>query len=288
MSVVMSMDGQTVKSVAEARAEHLDRLLTPPRPSFFKRYESWIIPIVSLAIGFAIWEWVTQARLVKPTLLAGPSQILGAIGKMASTGMLWKDLSYSGLDFILGFLLAVVVGIPLGLLLGTQRRAEMALTPYVMGFNSIPRLSFLTLLIVWFGLGLQAKVVLIFLSAVFPIIITTWAGVRVVDPVLLRAGRAYGAHGWQLFRRVIIPYSLPFIVSGLRLGVSHALIGVFASEIFGTDVGIGYRIISSGSTFDMPNLFAAVLILATFGVLTTQALDMAEHRIAPWRYAQAR
>ena len=273
--------------VAEREAGR-QALLAPPRLSFYRRHESAILTVASLVIGLVAWEAFVRAGFVRPTLLAGPTQVIAALGQMAASGQLWKDLSASGLNFILGFALAAVVGIPVGLLLGTQWRMEVALKPYVMGFNSVPRLAFISLLIVWFGLGIQAKVVLIFLSAVFPIVINTWDGVRVVDPVLLKAGRAYGATGWRLFWRVIIPYSLPFIVSGLRLGVSHGLIGVFASEIFGTNVGIGYRIITSGTNFLVADMFASILVLATIGVLTTQLLDRLERRIAPWRVSHRR
>ncbi len=273
--------------VAEREAGR-QALLAPPRLSFYRRHESAILTAGALIVGLVAWEAFVRAGFVRPTLLAGPTQVVGALVQMAASGQLWKDLSASGLNFVLGFVLAAVVGIPVGLLLGTQWRLEVALKPYVMGFNSVPRLAFISLLIVWFGLGIQAKVVLIFLSAVFPIVINTWDGVRVVDPVLLRAGRAYGATGWRLFWRVIIPYSLPFIVSGLRLGVSHGLIGVFASEIFGTNVGIGYRIITSGTNFLVADMFASMLVLATIGVLTTQFLDWLERRIAPWRVAGRR
>jgi ABC-type nitrate/sulfonate/bicarbonate transport system permease component len=285
---MITADSQPLRGAAAEREARIQTLLTPRRQSFYRRHEAGIITLAALVVGLSAWEAFVRAGFVRPTLLAGPTQVIGALAKMATTGLLWRDLSASGLNFILGFTLAACVGIPLGLLLGTQWRLEVAFKPYVMGFNSVPRLAFISLLIVWFGLGIQAKVVLIFLSAVFPIVINTWDGVRVVDPVLLRAGRAYGATGWRLFWRVIIPYALPFIVSGLRLGVSHGLIGVFASEIFGTDVGIGYRIIVSGTNFMVPELFASVLVLATIGVLTTQLLDRAERRIAPWRAAQRR
>jgi len=271
---------------AVAREERLHAILAPRQQSFYERNEPWLVSLAALAVGFGIWEGIVRAGVVRPTVLAGPTQIVGALVQMAASGVLWKDLSFSGLNFALGFALSVAVGVPLGLMMGMQRRVALALTPYIMGINSVPRLSFISLLIVWFGLGLQAKVVLIFLSAFFPIVINTWSGVRVVDAVLLRAGRAYGAKGWQLFRRVVIPYSLPFIMTGLRLGVSHGLIGVFASEIFGTNIGIGYRIISSGSNFRMPDLFAAVLIFAGIGVASTELLDFAERRVAPWRYAR--
>jgi len=279
----------TTSSSAEAafgREQRLQALLAPPRQSFVRRNEYWLITTVSLLVVFSIWEAIVQLGLVRPTLLASPSQIVGAFVRLSASGLLWKHLSFSGLNFFVGFALAAVLGVPLGLMFGTQRRLAIALNPYLMGLYATPRLSFITLLIVWFGLGMESKVMLIFLSAFFPIAINTWAGVKVVDPVLLRAGRAYGAKGWQLFRRVIIPYSVPFIMVGLRLGVGRGLIGLVGSELFGTDIGIGFLIITSGLNFRMPELFAGVMVLAFIGVASNELLEYAERRIAPWRETQ--
>jgi NitT/TauT family transport system permease protein len=275
--------GAAPEALVAQREVRLQALLAPPRRTFWERHENVLITLASLVIVLSTWEAVTRSGLVRPTLLAGPSQIVEALARLASTGLLWKHLSYSAINFFLGFTLAAVVGIPLALIFGTRRRVATALTPYVMGLNSVPRISFISLMIVWFGLGIQSKVVLIFLSAFFPILITTWSGVRVVDPILVRAGRAYGAHGWQLFRRVIIPYSIPFIMSGMRLGVGRALIGVVGSELYGTDFGLGFLIITSGFNFRVPELFAGVVLLAAIGIAMTEILEYAERRIAPWR-----
>jgi NitT/TauT family transport system permease protein len=176
-----------------------------------------------------------------------------------------------------------VFGIPFGLALGSQRTLAIALNPYVMGLYAIPRIAFISLLIAWFGLGMQPKVILIFLSAVFPITLNTWTGVRLVDPVLLRAGRSFGARGWQLFRRVIIPFCIPFVMAGIRLGLGRALVGLVGSELFGANVGIGFLIISSGFNFQMAELFTGVLVLAFFGVALSELLELVERRLAPWR-----
>jgi NitT/TauT family transport system permease protein len=265
------------------REARLQKLLEPRRRSVFARYETAIIIVISLTVVFSVWQGVVELGLVKRSFLPAPTDIFVAAVRLAQTGVLWKHFSYSAFNFVVGFAVAALIGVPLGLIMGTNRRLAIAISPYILTINAAPRIAFISLLIIWFGLGIQSKIILIVLSAFFPIVINAWTGARVVDPVLLRAGRSYGAGGWRLFWRVIIPFSLPFIMSGLRQGVGRGIVGIVGSELFGTNIGIGYLIITSGFNFRIPDLFVGVLVLAFMGILANELIELAERKMAPWR-----
>ena len=284
MSGATSAPFGSAPDVAElTRDERLKRLLQPRRRSLLARYETAIVVIISLAVVFSIWQAAVELGLVKRSFLPAPTDIFIAGVRLAQTGVLWKHLSYSAFNFVVGFAVAALVGIPLGLLMGTNRRLAIAISPYILTINAAPRIAFISLLIIWFGLGIQSKIILIVLSAFFPIVINAWTGARVVDPVLLRAGKSYGAGGWRLFWRVIIPFSLPFIMAGLRQGIGRGIVGIVGSELFGTNIGIGYLIITSGFNFRIPDLFVGVLVLAFMGIVANELIEFAERRMAPWR-----
>jgi len=266
-----------------AHDERLRELLKPRRRSPFRRYEYLIITLASLIVVFGLWQAVVEAGLVRRAFLPAPSDILGASIRLGQSGELWRHFSFSAYNFVVGFAVAGLIGIPLGLIMGTNRRIAIAVAPYILTINATPRIAFISLLIIWFGLGIESKVILIVLSAFFPIVINAWTGARVVDPVLLRAGRSYGASGWRLFWRVIIPFSLPFIMSGLRQGVGRGIVGIVGSELFGTNIGIGFLIITSGFNFRIPDLFVGVLVLAFIGIVANELLEYAERKLAPWR-----
>ncbi len=265
------------------RDERLKKLLEPRRRSVFVRFETAIVILISLTVVFSVWQAVVELGLVKRSFLPAPTDIFGAAVRLTQTGVLWKHFSYSAFNFVVGFAVAALVGIPLGLIMGTNRRLAIAISPYILTINAAPRIAFISLLIIWFGLGIQSKIILIVLSAFFPIVINAWTGARVVDPVLLRAGRSYGAGGWRLFWRVIIPFSLPFIMAGLRQGVGRGIVGIVGSELFGTNIGIGYLIITSGFNFRIPDLFVGVLVLAFMGIIANELIEFAERKMAPWR-----
>jgi NitT/TauT family transport system permease protein len=140
------------------------------------------------------------------------------------------------------------------------------------------------LFILWFGLGLFSKVVVVFLVAVFPVLVNTQAGVESTDEGLIETARAFSANQRQIFTKVLLPAAVPFIVAGLRLGIGRGLVGVVVAELFGARAGLGYLITVSSQIFDMGALFAATLILAGAGMVSTELIRVVERRIAPWRY----
>jgi NitT/TauT family transport system permease protein len=284
MSLSSSSRTSTMNAAVDpAREVRLAKLLEPRRRSVVARFETAIIIVVSLIVVFGLWQAAVEVGLVKRSFLPAPTDIFGASVRLIRSGELWRNFTYSAFNFTVGFVAAGLIGIPLGLIMGTNRRLAIAISPYVLTINAAPRIAFISLLIIWFGLGIQSKIILIVLSSFFPIVINAWTGARVVDPLLLRAGRSYGAGGWRLFWRVIIPFSLPFIMAGLRQGVGRGIVGIVGSELFGTNIGIGYLIITSGFNFRIPDLFVGVLVLALIGIAANELLEFAERKMAPWR-----
>lgn len=199
------------------------------------------------------------------------------------TADIWNGLYVSGSEFVLGFTFAVLFAIPVGLLLGWYRKFNYVFEPFVSALNATPRVALTPLLIIWFGIGIWSKVALVFLGGVFPIIINTQSGVRALDELLLRAARSFGARDRQIFTTIALPGSIPFILSGIRVGLGRALVGIVVGELIGATAGIGYLMSIAGATFQTDKLFVGIFIITGFGVLITSVVNRFEHRFDAWR-----
>jgi ABC-type nitrate/sulfonate/bicarbonate transport system permease component len=258
-------------------------LRIPGRPSRLARYEPALIGGIAVAVFIASWQLVASRRLVSQLFLPGPLDIGSAFGEYIAKGTIWNDMWVSGQELVLGFGLAILVGLPLGLLIGWYRRLSYAIDPFVMFFNSIPRVALTPLFIIWFGIGINSKVAIVFLGAVFAILINTAAASRNLDTSLVRAARSFGASDTQLFRTVILPGSVPFVLSGLRLGLAHALTGVVVAELVAAQAGVGLMMATAGQTFQTPKVFVGLVIVAGAGLIMTLVLGRIERRFQSWR-----
>ena len=251
--------------------------------TFWTKHESKILVLGSLVVFLSFWEGVDRAEVFSKMFFAGPMDIAKAFLGLAISGELLDHLKASAIEFAYGFTWALLFGIPLGLALGWSKKLEMLLTPYLTAFYSMPRIAFFPLIVVWFGLGFTSKAVLVFFSVFFPVCINTWAGGKTVDPVLIRAGRSFGATQVQLFTKIVLPYSLPFVVAGVRIGAGIALIAVYVGEMLGANAGVGYLIVQAGFAYQADKVFVGVIILAGLGVCLSQGIGYLERRVAPWR-----
>jgi len=229
------------------------------------------------------WELAARTGLINPLFASSPSQIFVAAEKLLADGTLQADALSSGRVFFVGFLLSVIVGIPVGVALGWFDLANRAFSPLVSAFYTTPRIALMPLFIIWFGLGFGSKVALVFLSAVFPLIVNMQMAMLSVDADLERVGVAYGASQWQLFKTVALPLSMPFLVTGLRLALGRGLLGVVAAEVFGGSEGVGYLIEYAGSTFRTDMVFVGVITIAVFGVFLDRSLALVNRRVDSWR-----
>jgi NitT/TauT family transport system permease protein len=255
-----------------------------PRQSFRQKYEAGIIG--GLAVLEVVWIWQliwTYTDWISPLFFSGPSAIAKAFWTALTEGNLIADLEFSGKNFAIGFGLALVSGVVLGVIIGWYRQVRMLLDPFLNALYAAPRIAMMPLIIIWFGIGMWSKVFIVFLSAFFPILVNTTAGIRNMDRDLLRAARAFCASDWQIFKTLAIPGSVPFILTGVRQGVAVGLIGVVVGEMLGSSEGIGFMVAYGGQTFQTDSLFVGFVIIAFAGVLLTSLTERLERRFSRWR-----
>ncbi|WP_375490001.1 ABC transporter permease [uncultured Jatrophihabitans sp.] len=239
----------------------------------------------AVVVAIAAWEIVALAGVEPKIVLPGPLDVLRALRDVLTSDTIGVDLRTSGEELLSGLLLGVVVGLPIGLLVGWYRYVSYVLNPFINFLYATPRIALTPLLIIWFGIGNTSKVAIVFLMAVFPIIINTAAGVQSIDESVRKVARCYGASDLQTFRTVALPGTVPFIISGLRLAVGQALIGVFVSELSGAQHGVGLLMNTAGQQFQTSVVFAGLIIFAVTGVVLTGILRRIERHFAAWRPA---
>jgi NitT/TauT family transport system permease protein len=244
-----------------------------------------IISVLSLLTGAVAWELISDFVVRDPLFLTGPRQVFRRFLQMVAHEHLLYQMQVSGTEFGVGMLVSICAGVPLGLALALLPNLRAALRPWISGLYSTPTVALAPLFILWFGLGLQGKVVVVVLVAVFPILINTEVGVMQADHDQIEMARVLGWHGHQLFLRVHLRSALPYILTGIRLAIGKAIIGVVVAELFGARAGLGYQITVSSQAYDTAGLFAAVGILAVAGVGLSAAVQLLENALAPWRRA---
>jgi NitT/TauT family transport system permease protein len=253
------------------------------QPSRISLYEPLIIGTLSVVLALTAWQLVANARIYSVLFLPGPWDVAQAFVKLFQTDDIWLDIGTSGTEMGIGYGMAIVVGLVIGLLMGWYTRFQFALDPFVNFFYSTPRIVLIPLFILWFGIEMTPKIAVIFLGALFPIIINTMAGVRNTEAALLRVARSFGASDALIFRRVVLPGSVPFILTGFRLGIGHALTGVVVAELIAAKHGVGQLIAIAGQTFQTPKMLAGVILIAGTGMLLTTLLQRIENRFQSWR-----
>jgi ABC-type nitrate/sulfonate/bicarbonate transport system permease component len=255
----------------------------PSLPGFWRRHEHRLLGIVAVLTFLIAWQWAGTSGIVSPLFTSAPSRIARAFVISARSGELARDVTVSGEEFVYGFGLSILVGIPLGILMGWYRRLDALFDPFVNAFNATPRVALLPLLIIWLGIGINSKVAIVFIGAVFAVLISTISGIRNLDDALIRVARSYGASDFQLLRTVALPGSVPFIVSGIRLGLGHALVGVVIGELYGSTAGVGYLISLASNNFQTDRVFVGVAIVAAAGMFFTAVLRRVETHFQSWR-----
>jgi NitT/TauT family transport system permease protein len=228
-----------------------------------------------------IGRWI----VTNPLYFVPPSDAMRAMADLAQAGTLGRDVLASAKEFALGFAIASVAGIAIGLLTGTNRTARLILDPWINALYATPLVALMPLYLIIFGIGVTGKAALVVTVAVFPVLINTAVGVLTTDRSYLDVAQAYGASRWEVFSKIHLPAALPHIVSGMRLGMGRGLTGVVVGEFFFSNAGLGHLIATAGQSFDTPTLFAAIIVLTAAAVAMNQALRYAERRLAPWREA---
>ena len=261
-------------------SEQIEALSVNPLASF----KSVAITVVNLAVFFVLWEVIARAEVINPLFFPRATDMFAALYRGFTDGTIWPQLAHSLSNFLIGLAISAAIGIPVGLLMGASKVVDLILSPYVWAMTSLPRVALIPLLILILGFGNSMQLTIIVLSAVFPIMVNCMAGVKTVEPSLLRAGETFGASPPQIYLKVILPYTLPFVIAGVNQGIARGLVGMLIGELLGGGGnGLGYLLDRAGEQFDAPMLYATLLLLAVMSVGLVQAMRWLEHRAAPWR-----
>jgi NitT/TauT family transport system permease protein len=242
---------------------------------------SWAITTISLVVVIGLWQ--AAAPFIDPLFGSYPSQIFSSFMVMMESGTLTKAFWQSSQPFFAGYLLAAVIGIPAGLLLGRYAMVEAAFGIYIMAGYATPLIALVPLLMVWFGLGFAVKMVIIFLLAFFPICINTWVGVKAVPKTLIEVGTAFCASQNRILVQIVLPATLPYIMAGLRLAIGKAVIAMIIAEFLTAISGLGGIIINAANSFRTAEMFVPIICVMIFAVILDRLVALLERKVAPWQ-----
>jgi NitT/TauT family transport system permease protein len=261
-------------------------LAAPPRHRRRRMRESTrraLLGTASVAALLVVWQGLGATGLLSPRDVSSPLRMLAAGAGLWGDGDLERHLVISGEEFGLGMLAATALSIPLGLLLGWYRRLRYLVEPLLMTAYSMPRDAFLPLIIVMLGLGITSRAALAFLGAVFPIVVNTMAGIRTIDRMLVRVARSFGAGDREVFTKILLPATLPYIMAGIRLGIGRALIGVIVAEMYVSVAGLGSLIMAAQAGLNTDALVFVTLTTSAIGFVVLTLSRRIEARVVPWK-----
>lgn len=239
-----------------------------------------------IAVGAFLAAWQAVGSRINPIFISSPGAIIAAFWDLSSSGELWKALLLSLLSFVIGMAVSIVCGIIIGVAMGKFRWVEYLLDPFVNALYAIPRVALVPMIILWFGLELLSKVIIVISIAIFPIIINTYSGVKDVRADLVEIGRAYSASESQIFFKIVLPAAVPFIMAGVRLSVGVGIIGMIVAEFFTAISGLGGMIVFYGNQFATAKMMVPIIVLALMGVALTQVVVRLEARFSRWKLSE--
>jgi ABC-type nitrate/sulfonate/bicarbonate transport system permease component len=237
--------------------------------------------LLSLAAGLALWE--VAGHYTSPAFLVPLSQTLARLWELMADGRLWTQFLDSAALFLTGMALALVVGIPAGLLFARVRLLRIGIEPYIMILYATPMVALIPFILSLMGFGFIPKVLVVFLFAVFPILYNTVEGARSIKPELIEVARSFRSSEWALWREVMLPYTLPFTMTGVRQAIGRGLVGMVAAEFFLSATGLSQIIMVASQNFDTGSVYGMILIIGLIGVGLTRLGQSIENRFARWR-----
>ena len=248
-----------------------------------RRVSVAMVRIVSLAVVLGAWQ--IGGQRIDPVLFTTPSAVVSAAAQMIASGELWSYLWPSLVVFVVGLLISTIAGIAVGVLLARFWVLDVGLDMYISFLYATPSVALVPLIVLWVGFESTAKIVILILFAFFPMVINTYQGVKNVDPRLMEVGRAFRCSERQLWTNIVLPAALPFIMTGLRLSVGRALIGMVFADLYTAISGIGYLITRSASTYRVDKMFVPIVVLGLLGITLTALMRSSERWVAPWTAA---
>jgi ABC-type nitrate/sulfonate/bicarbonate transport system permease component len=237
--------------------------------------------LISLITGLALWE--IAGRYVSPAFLVPFSETVARLYELALDGRLWAQFLDSAKLFVAGFTLAVVLGMPVGLLFARVRTLRIGVEPYIMLLYATPMVAVIPFILSLMGFGFFPKVLVVFLFAVFPILYNTVEGARSIKPELIEVARSFRSSEWALWREVMLPYTLPYTMTGVRQAIGRGLVGMVAAEFFLSATGLGQVIMLASQNFDTATVYGMILLIGLLGVGLTRLGQNIENHFARWR-----
>ena len=239
--------------------------------------------LYSILGGLILWEALTRLLLENELLIPPPSSVIRSLWRMSLSGDLNRHLLATLFEFASGFSTACIVGIVLGYLMGRYRWFDELMDPWIATLYSIPVIAFVPLIIIWFGIGLFSKIIVVFKITAVAIMLNTAAGIKNIDPVWLELSRSMRLSPLETTTKIRLPAALPYIITGMRLGVGRAMLGVIVAELMAANAGLGFLLRDASETWDSPKLFVTVVLLAAMGMGSFTLIKKGEQRLAPWR-----
>jgi NitT/TauT family transport system permease protein len=236
-----------------------------------------------LVLLLIVWEIV--GPFINPIFFTYPTKIAVAFWDLTLSGELPYYLGQSLEVMVYGLISALVVGIPLGVAMARFKRLDWALDLPINALYATPLVAVVPLLVLWFGIYLKAKIIVVFLFAVFPVLINTYQGVRECDKNMLEVAKSFRSNEWRMWQDVLMPFAVPYIVAGVRLAIGRGLIGMIIAEFYTTISGLGFMITRYANVFEMDKVFVPVIVLMVLGVSLTSLLKWVGRRLAPWSAA---
>jgi NitT/TauT family transport system permease protein len=252
----------------------LKRLITAP----------WLRPFLLIVTILVLWDLAIRAFSIPQYLIPAPMQVVDQIGKNWS--LLLQESAVTTWATLGGFALSILFGIPVAMLIAYSRVIESFVYPLLVFSQSIPKIAIAPLFVVWFGFGIVPKVISAFLLGFFPVVVSTVMGFKSVEPDMIDLARSMGATRWKTFWRISLPHALPSIFSGLKVSITLAVVGAVVGEFVGANSGIGYLLQKANGNFDLPLMFAGLVVLSMIGVVLFVAIDVVERLMVPWHASQ--
>jgi len=242
-----------------------------------------IISILSVILFFVMWEVASIYEWINPLFISSPTAIITSFFDMIYEPEFWDNIKVSAYEFGSGFLLALIIGIPLGILSGWNKLVYAIVNPFVSGLYVTPKVTLLPVFIIAFGIGPASKIAIVFLMSLFPIVMNAQRAMYTLDQNLIKTAYSFTATQLQMFRTVAIPSTIPFLLTGIRLGIGQGLIAVVVGELFAASAGIGFQLTNDGQNLQTDRMFVGVLIITISGILLTTLLGLIEKRFSSWR-----
>jgi len=243
--------------------------------------------VIGIVGFFLAWEISTRLEIINPFYFPPFSKIIAKGYELFANGSIWEHMWFSLTNFLIGFAISVVLGVVMGVPMGWYRAVHKTFDPLLSGIYATPLIALLPLIIMLFGLGSISKIIMTILAAVFPILINTMVGIANTDNRLITMSRAFGARDSQIFMKVSLPGSLPYIVAGMRVALGRALVYIVVAEQYGAATGLGYLSSVAAQRFQMAAMFVPIVIIAGLGAGLNETLKAIERRLDKWKPQKA-